>query len=204
MASAEDKDDIRYFLLFLQTHPANELHERITEYQPARDLLRELFSDLADEAGRLRAFDDVVNNLRLPKATRRQHALQMITMKEIMRVWSLRGLYDIFLDRFLQYLRMSIGKGTLEDLLISLCGDNEAEARRVAQQIGQLMGGNWMGIRARNMNDDVRRSLADFMATMQRENAYRSAQYSITTSSSGESSDDNEVEDELIFDGSAA
>jgi len=199
MASAEDKDDIRYFLLFLQTHPANELHARITEYQPARDLLRELFSDLDDEADRLRAFDDVVNNLRLPKATRRQHALQTITMKEIMRVWSLRGLYDIFLDRFLQYLRVSIGQGTLEDLLISLCGDNEAEARRLAQQIGQLMGDNWMGIRAHNMNDDVRRSLADFMATMQRENAYRSAQYSITTSSSGESSDDDEVEDELIF-----
>ena len=199
MASAEDKDDIRYFLLFLQTHPANELHARITEYQPARDLLRELFSDLDDEADRLRAFDDVVNNLRLPKATRRQHALQTITMKEIMRVWSLRGLYDIFLDRFLQYLRVSIGQGTLEDLLISLCGDNEAEARRLAQQIGQLMGDNWMGIRAHNMNDDVRRSLADFMATMQRENSYRSAQYSITTSSSGESSDDDEVEDELIF-----
>jgi len=199
MASAEDKDDIRYFLLFLQMHPANELHARITEYQPARDLLRELFSDLDDEADRLRAFDDVVNNLRLPKATRRQHALQTITMKEIMRVWSLRGLYDIFLDRFLQYLRVSIGQGTLEDLLISLCGDNEAEARRLAQQIGQLMGDNWMGIRAHNMNDDVRRSLADFMATMQRENAYRSAQYSITTSSSGESSDDDEVEDELIF-----
>lgn len=198
MVSAEDGDNIRYFLLFLETHPANERHQRMTEDPILSGLLRELFLDVDDEGERLRAFDNVVISRSLPRAKRRQHELQLMKIKGIMDAWAARGLYDTIHDRFLQFLRVSIGQGTLEDLLISLSESNEDGARRarlMAQHLERLVG-NWRDIHARNMDDGVKAELYRFMFTMQTENAYNSARYSITTSSSGESSDDDEVEDE--------
>jgi len=103
------------------------------------------------------------------------------------------GVYDRDLDRFLQYLRVTVGQGTLVGLLESLCGD-QAQARGMAERLGDLQ-----GVRAHEMGDDTKQRLRNFMLSMKMGHAYNSAQDSIATSSSGKSSEDGEEEVEMPF-----
>jgi len=49
------------------------------------------------------------------------------------------------------------------------------------------------------MDDSVLDNLQDFIVSMQVRGAYDSVQHSIPTASSGESSEDDEIEDEMTF-----
>lgn len=107
------------------------------------------------------------------------------------------GLYDRELDPFLQFLRVSIGQGTLGDLLVSLADDATAEqARQMARDLEEQ--GIIGRFPARQLPEEAKVHLRELKHQMMGRAAYAFAGSAVRTASSGESSD-SEVEEDFQF-----
>jgi hypothetical protein len=193
MAAQSRREDIRYFLYFLQTHAVADLHAQIAGNPQAMARVVLMFPEINNDAGCLQAFSRVVDSLSLPSASRRRLDSQSNYLGSFMELWADGGLYDGELDRFLQFLRVSMGQGTMAELLVSLADDVDDEARQIAADLND---GRVGMIPARQMPEDAKGNLRTLKATMEARGAYNSAQHAIQTSSSGDSSDASEVEGE--------
>ena len=151
-------------------------------------------SNYNNQAERLRAFCRVVSSLQLPRGTKRQHENQLARLHDIMELWVEDGLYDRELDPFLQFLRVSIGHGTLPDLLVSLADD--ANAEQAGQMARDLEDKGIIGrFPARQLPEETKVSLRELKNHMMDRGAYAFAG-TVRTGSSGESSD-SEVEEDF-------
>lgn len=190
MAAQSRREDIRYFLYFLETLPNR--HELIRRDATTSLLVALICPNEEDNADiSLQEFDRVVRNRRLPEGgTKEVCASQIVNLGQIMDRWARRGHYDRELDRFLQFLRISVGQGTLADLLVGLADDTEAaaiEARRLAAIVEN--NGRVGMVPASMLPEEVKRNLRVLKNTMVQREAYEFSELSIRTGSSGESSD---------------
>jgi hypothetical protein len=100
-----------------------------------------------------------------------------------MELWVEDGLYDRELDSFLQFLRMSIGQGTLADLLVSLADD--ANAEQALQMARDLEDRGIIGqFPARVLPEAAKVSLRELKIQMTDRAAYAFAGSAVRTASS--------------------
>ena len=199
MAAKSRKDDIHYFLRFLGgTLTEDERRRRITENAFTNAVVMAMFPE-DDENMRWQRFDEVVLNCRLPAAKKRVREFQIVILGQIMDEWADLGLYNTELDRFLQYLRETIGQRNLEELILGNLSDDDgadeahrAEARRLAQAL--VAGGNIGTFPASALPEDAKVSLRGFKDSMKNRGAYDSGELATQTSSSEEESSTEEAE----------
>jgi len=205
MAVQERTEDLRHFLFFLQsTRDLNQLRRETSGSDVAIARVTLMFPQIRNnnknnnQAERLTAFCRVVSSLQLPRGTKRQHENQSAKLHDIMELWVEDGLYDRELDPFLQFLRVSIGQGTLADLPVRLVDDANAEqARQMARHLEEQ--GIIGRFPARQLPEEAKVHLRELKHQMTGRAAYAFAGSAVRTASSGESSD-SEVEEGFNFD----
>jgi hypothetical protein len=155
-----------------------------------------MFEGIDNDEGVLQAFLRVVSTRILPKGRKQQHDGQSWCLERIMGIWAEDGRYDMELDPFLQYLRVNIGQGTLSELMVSLVREEDAERARQGVGLLTALPMNMKLVHARDLPAEVKQSLRVLKGSMEAKRAYNSAIHSIPAGSSGESSDESDVEEE--------
>jgi hypothetical protein len=121
MAAQSRREDIRYFLYFLQTHAEHDLHQHILGNRQTMAHVTVMFLNINNHAGTLEAFSKVVASLELPTGTKRHHNNQLDHLGAIMDRWAAGGFYDMELDRFFPFsfcVRQLLGKAPRETSLL--------------------------------------------------------------------------------------
>jgi hypothetical protein len=197
IAEQSRREDIRYFLYFLETLTSEDRHRLITRDAATNGAVALMFPN-AEENTRLEEFDQVVVNRRLPTGRKQVRDLQLNDLGRFMDRWAVLGLYHRELDRFLQFLRVSVGQRTLEGLLVSLADGTEDEANEARQMAAQLENDGRVGtIPASRLSEGVKQNLRLLMHAMETRAAYNYDQLAIRSCSSGESSDEGEMEEDI-------
>jgi hypothetical protein len=138
------KEDIKYFLRFLQTVDAGDLRRWISGvdyldfmYPPCE------FEDMSQEE-EWAAFASIVSTKQLPKSNKLRHEEQNVVLGLVMNRWVAEETYDPVIDRFLQHLRSIAdiaGEDALEAHFLALFPvDRQDEARRHARDMRRLIG----------------------------------------------------------------
>jgi len=195
MAQEARREDIRYFLYFLET--VRDRRRVIREDLTLSALVQVIFPD-AEENIRLEKFDEVVRNRKLPKGRKEVRDIQIANLGQFMDRWALLGHYDRELDRFLQFLRVMAGQSTLSDLMVALVdesrGGDVVAARQLAERIES---DERVGlIPANSMSEEIQENVRALKITLVRAQAYNYDELAVRTSSSGESSD-GEIEEDI-------
>jgi len=193
MAAMARNEDVRFFIYFLQTIATDNLRLQIENDRRTMASTTLMFPDIANDEDVVQAFLRVVSSLELPQGTKRQHEDQMSLLERIMNIWAENGKYDMELDPFLQYLRVNTGQGSLPALMVSLVREEDAEqARRLA---AMLAAPNVQAAHARDLTDEVKTQLRLYKRNMEAKKANNCADNSIPAASSGESSNDSDVDE---------
>lgn len=187
------RENLRYFVLFLQTYDGPSLRDMIQSIN-AMNILGLLFRDAGDDASRLEQFEALVTNARLPreddKNQLRAH-LQELTV--LMRICEQRRIYTD-LDRFLQELRHANGQGILNDYFVGIVGENN---RVGIEDLIRLLQQTRMGlIRASDMTEGDRDGVRALMNA--HNEVVRHNQITTPVSSSDESSEEGEELELLV------
>jgi len=183
-------ENVRFFLYFLQTFATDRLRLSIENDRRTMVLVSAMFLSIDNDEDVVQAFLRVVSSLELPQGTKRQHEDQMSLLERIMNLWVEDGKYDRELDPFIQYLRVNSGQGTLLDLMLSVVSEEDADqARGLAANLEGL------NVHARNLTNEVGQALRAFKTNMEAKQAHDSRDNSIPTASSGESSNDSDMDE---------
>ena len=205
IATMARNEDIRYFLYCLQTVDPDDLRRQMSdneEFAAQLTLLfpRRLFPNLPTPANKMDAFARVVSTLTLPDGKKVQHRYQMEQLGFLMDIWVRAGMYDMDLDRFSQHLRvLSGGQDALEAHFEGVFPQERAPAARQMAQFFRAQGGIGR-VRASAMPAALRTHLRELKNHMQEKGSYDCGGNAVrTTSSSGESSDDSDVEESFCI-----
>lgn len=172
LALARRKEEIGYFLSFLQTYDANALREKIQEDRPKMAHVKRMFRDLESDQA-LDAFMQIVSELKIPKeGSKRKQERQLSTLDLIQGLWEVEDEYDISIDRFLQFLRKCSRKRTLGLVLVSVRGDDGGLAFCEAQGLVASLG-NLDVLQARTLDDISKQRVSRLMTLMGRSGAYK-------------------------------
>jgi hypothetical protein len=204
MATLTRNEDIRYFLYCLQTVDPDDLRRQMSdneEFAAQLTLLfpRRLFPNLPTPANKLDAFARVVSTLTLPDGKKAEHHYQMEKLGGLMDMWVRAGVYDMDLDRFSQHLRvLSGGQDALEAHFEGVFPQERAAAARQMAQLLRAQGGIGR-VRASAMPEALKTHLRELKNHMKNEGSYDYGDSAIRTASSGESSDDSDVEESFCI-----
>lgn len=192
MAEREVKENLRYFVMFLQTYqtqrPGRNLRDIIVSVDHGMPTLRLLFIDAADNAACVEAFNNFVTNMELPPAGKMRLRIQSDILNLLMQLFQNQGIYTD-LDRFYQELRHLHKQGTLNEYLVALAPNAAEQMRQVLEGL-QAWGGFGL-TRASDMPQEVRNGLRDFMNAHAA--ATRPEQNTLVSSSDESSADGDEL-----------